>query len=79
MVAVPLLGDGPYGTNLSSARSSTISAFTAPKLVAESNKVAQSANTSQTSVAAAAPRRPNWFSRQVSKLEVNLHGKSVSV
>ncbi|KAJ5279034.1 hypothetical protein N7478_004406 [Penicillium angulare] len=79
MVAVPPLGDGPYGTNLSSARSSTIGAFTSPKLVAESNTVAQSANASQTSVAAATPRRPTWFKRQVSKLEVNLHGKSFSV
>lgn len=64
MVAVPMMGTGPYGTNPKSARSSTSNA----KLDAsEIETIFQQVNWSQDKVSATpanSPSRGGWFSRQ---------------
>ncbi|KAJ5578126.1 uncharacterized protein N7459_007090 [Penicillium hispanicum] len=66
MVAVPMIGTGPYGTSLQSARSSTTNA---PKLdAAQIENIFQQVNLSQDRVSASSSRRFGWFSRQYNKI-----------
>jgi hypothetical protein len=62
MVAVPMIGAGPYGTSPKSARSSTTNA---PKLDAsEIETIFQQVNWSQDRVSESSSSRFGWFSRQ---------------